>query len=105
MQSWAKLWIKEHQLPQLMKGCHEKVYSVLNDPVIHAYVQSNKWAMNSMKLKEFSDGKLVPEVAEKYLQGIVNDEMPKGLKKYLELEPFPHIQLKVKKGISLSMAC
>ena len=31
--------------------------------------------------------------------------MPKGLKRYMELELFPHIQLKLSKGISLATAC
>ncbi len=102
------MWIKERQLPQLLKGTHRKVYSILDDPTIHAelcaYIRSNKWAMDPAKLKEFLEAKLVPEVAERYLRGLVNDEMPKGLKNYLELELFPCIQLKVKRGISLSTA-
>jgi hypothetical protein len=36
-----------------------------------------------------------------YLHNIVEMEMPAGLKKYLELELFSHIQMKVSKGISL----
>ncbi len=35
----------------------------------------------------------------------VDKEMPHGLKKYLELELFPQIQMKVGKGISISTAC
>ncbi|KIM89852.1 hypothetical protein PILCRDRAFT_60428 [Piloderma croceum F 1598] len=31
--------------------------------------------------------------------------MPQGLKKYLEVELFPQIHLKVGKGISLTTAC
>jgi len=31
--------------------------------------------------------------------------MPQGLKKYMELELFPHIHMKFGKGISLSTAC
>jgi hypothetical protein len=60
--------------------------------------------MNPAKLKEFSQGKLVPSVTDKYLHQIVHDEMPQGLKKYTELEIFPCIQLRVKKGVSLSTA-
>ena len=81
---------------------------MLDDPTICtelcAYVHSQKWAMNPVKLKEFSQDKLVPIAADKYLHQIVCDEMPQGLKKYMEIELFPCIQLKVKKGISLSTA-
>jgi hypothetical protein len=105
---WTKAWIKERHLSQSRKGQHGKVYMVLNDPAVcaklHAYVRSHKWAMNPAKLKEFSEGKLVPTTADKYLRQIVCDEMPQGLKKYMEIELFPCIQLKVKKGVSLSTA-
>jgi hypothetical protein len=60
--------------------------------------------MNPSKLAEFSKQKMVPDAAEKYLRHIVNIEMPQGLKKYLELELFPRIQLQVRKGVSLSTA-
>jgi len=60
--------------------------------------------MNPAKLKEFSQGKLIPSAADQYLCHIVHEEMPQGLKKYMEIELFPRIQLKVKKGISLSTA-
>ncbi|KIM90180.1 hypothetical protein PILCRDRAFT_34097, partial [Piloderma croceum F 1598] len=35
---------------------------------------------------------------------IVEKEMPRGLKKYMELELFPQIQLSVGRGISISTA-
>ena len=105
---WTHAWIRERCLPQSNKGRHGKVYTVLDDPAVRAelraYVRSNKWAMNPAKLKEFSQGRLVPSAADKYLRQIVRDEMPQGLKKYMEIELFPRIQLKVKKGISLSTA-
>ncbi|KAF8055963.1 hypothetical protein FPV67DRAFT_1384425, partial [Lyophyllum atratum] len=99
---WTKDWIRERILPQSQKGRHGKVYSVLDDPAIRAelrsYVRSHKWAMNPSKLKDFSAGKLVPDAADKYLRHIVREEMPRGLKKYMEVELFPRIQMKVKKG-------
>jgi hypothetical protein len=62
--------------------------------------------MNPIKLAEFAMGRVLPEAAKEYLQHIVNEEMPHGLKKYMEIELFPHIHLKVgSKGISLSTAC
>ncbi len=105
---WTRAWIRERCLPQSKKGRHGKVYTLLDDPAVRtelrAYIRSNKWAMNPAKLKEFSQGKLIPSAADQYLRHIVHEEMPQGLKKYLEIELFPRIQLKVKKGISLSTA-
>ena len=40
--------------------------------------------------------------ATKYCQEICDKEMPQGLKKYMELELFPRIHMKVGKGISVS---
>jgi hypothetical protein len=100
--------MKDRELPTSRKGMHNKVYSLLDDPIIkaelHAFVRSNKWAMNPSKLQEFSQGTMIPSAADPYLRHLVNEEMPKGLKRYMELELFPRIQLKVAKGISLATA-
>ncbi|KAI6146346.1 hypothetical protein BKA82DRAFT_13154 [Pisolithus tinctorius] len=63
------------------------------------------WAMNSEKLVEFSKEKKVPAAVEQYLKHLTEIEMPQGLKKYMELELFPCIQLKPSKGISVATAC
>lgn len=85
-----------------------KTYTLLEDPTICAelrtYVWSNKWAMNPQKLTEFSQNKMLPAEAEKYLRRVVDKEMPQGLKKYMEVDLFPRIQLKVCKGVSISTA-
>ena len=60
--------------------------------------------MNPQKLAEFSKNQLIPGEAEKYLRRIVEKEMPRGLKQYMEVELFPRIHLKVGKGISISTA-
>lgn len=95
-------------LLQSKKGLHAKAYSLLSDPAIAAelrtFVWSNKWAINPERLMEFTQGDLVPEAAKNYLQQLNNEEMPKGLKKYMEYELFPRIHLKVGRGISLSTA-
>ena len=102
---WASVWMKKEELLMSKKGMHSKVYSLLDDPVIkaelQAFVCSNKWAMNPAKLQEFSQGKMIPHAADPYLHHLVNKEMPRGLKQYMELELFPQIQMKVVKGISL----
>jgi hypothetical protein len=78
------------------RGHHSKVYSLLDDPKIkaelRAYVRSNKWAMNPGKLAEFAKGNMLPAAADKYLRDVVQSEMPKGLKKYMDLELFPRIE-------------
>jgi hypothetical protein len=61
--------------------------------------------MNPEKLAEFTQNKLVPEVAAKYAHHVTNTEMPQGLKKYLEVELFPCIHLKAGKGVSLHTTC
>ena len=60
--------------------------------------------MDLAKLVEFTQNKLIPDVAQKLVCQVVNIEMPNVLKRYLELELFPWVTLKVGKGISLCMA-
>jgi hypothetical protein len=83
----------KQELPKSLQGHHAKVSSLLADPVIaaelRAYLRSNKWAMNPEKLTQFSENKLIPEAADKYLCHIIKDEMPKELKRYMEYKIFP----------------
>jgi len=108
VRSWVRDWIKHRELPSSSRGCHVKVYSLLEDPEIctelRSYLRSNKWSMNPQKLAKFSKNQLIPGEAEKYLRRIVEKEMPRGLKQYMEVELFPRIHLKVGKGISISTA-
>ena len=60
--------------------------------------------MNPQKLAAFTKNEMIPAEAEKHSYHIVDKEMPEGLKKYLELELFPQVHLKVGKGISISTA-
>ncbi|KAJ6484122.1 hypothetical protein C8R45DRAFT_1099271 [Mycena sanguinolenta] len=89
-------------------GKHGKSYSLYNDPIIHAelrsYIRSEKWAMDPAKLVESSEQKMVPAAADKYLRKITEEEMPAGVKKYMEVELFPRMAFKVGRGISLRMA-
>lgn len=105
---WVQKWVDSQDLPTSSKGAHAKTFSLLNDPAIRAelrsYVRSNKWCMNPEKLSEFSQEKMIPAAAKEYLNHITNVEIPKGLKKYMDLELFPWIHYKVGKGISLSTA-
>ncbi|KAG0704004.1 hypothetical protein DFH29DRAFT_802522 [Suillus ampliporus] len=108
LRSWTRAWVSSRELPKSRRGCHTKVYSLLSDPDIagecRTYLRSNKWAVNPEKLAQFTSGKLIHSAASKYLQHMVDEEMPKGLKKYLELELFPRIHMKVARGVSLSTA-
>jgi hypothetical protein len=86
-------------LPKSLTGQHAKVYSLLSDPTVaaglRAYAWSNKWAMDPMQLIQFSRNQLIDTAADKYLQHIIQEEMPCGLKCYMEVELFPCIHLKV----------
>lgn len=108
LRSWSRRWVKTRELPKSMQGRHAKVYSLLSDPAIaaelRAYVRSNKWSINPAKLGQFTRNELLPAAADEYLKQIVQEEMPRGLKKYMEYELFPRIHLKVGRGISLSTA-
>ena len=62
------------------------------------------WAMDPEKLAAFLANKLIPAVADKYMCNITHNEMPHGLKKYMEYELFPKIHLKIGWGVSLPKA-
>ena len=61
--------------------------------------------MDPTKLNKFTQNKLVLSAADKYVHYLVEEEMPWGLKEYMDLELFPQIHLKVGHGISLATAC
>jgi len=108
VRQWVRRWLTVRALPKSSRGRHTKSYSLLDDPAIRAelcsYLRSNKWAMNPAKLAEFSQKTIIPTAADKYLRHIVEEEMPHGLKRYLEVELFPRIQEKVVKGITIETA-
>ncbi|KAF7326915.1 hypothetical protein MVEN_02585400 [Mycena venus] len=60
--------------------------------------------MDPMKLADFTAERLISEATKKYALDAVHNEMPQGLKKYMETELFSCLQLKAGKGISLSTA-
>lgn len=108
VRSWVLEWLTSCTLPGSERGSHTKSFSLLEDSAIRAelrsYLCSNKWLMNPAKLMEFSQKKMVPAAAEKYLHHLVNDEMPRALQRYMEAELFPCIQQKVSKGITIETA-
>ena len=58
--------------------------------------------MNPGKLHQFVNNQLLPDEAKKYACTVIEEEMPRGLKQYIELELFPRIHFSIKKSISLS---
>lgn len=105
---WTRVWVDEREMPESRKGAHAKAYTLLSNPTIatemRSFLRTEKWAMDPQKLAEFTKNTMVPAEAKKYAEQIVNEEMPRGLKKYLEVELFPRIHMKPGKGISLSTA-
>ena len=105
---WTRLWIRMWEFPQSLIGWHAKIYLLLSNPEIAAelrvYIHSNKWVMDLEKLSKFLKDQLVPKATEEYLCLIMKEEMPWGLKKYIELKLFPHIHLRVGHSISLATA-
>ncbi|KIK37980.1 hypothetical protein CY34DRAFT_25812 [Suillus luteus UH-Slu-Lm8-n1] len=64
----------------------------------------NETSIAPQKLAKFTNNKLLHTEATKYVEGLVQTEMPQGLKRYIELELFPCIYMKVRHEISLSTA-
>ena len=71
VREWARVWIRERELPLSRRGQHTKVFTLLEDPVIQAelraFIRSKKWAMDPVKLQEFTEGTLLPRIAGPYL--------------------------------------
>jgi len=84
--------VTSRELPVSSHGSHGKVYSLFNDPAVRAelrsYLRSNKWSMDPTKLAEFVKAKPIPTATEKYICHLVDEEMLRGLKQYMELELF-----------------
>ncbi|KAJ3820387.1 hypothetical protein F5880DRAFT_1451657, partial [Lentinula raphanica] len=99
VRKWAKAWIESMELPESSRGCHAKVFSLLEDPVIRAELRSwlctNKWSMNPAKLAAHTQESIITPEIRKYVQSAVNEEMPQGLIQYVDTVLFPRIQLKV----------
>ncbi|KAF9552830.1 hypothetical protein CPC08DRAFT_646425 [Agrocybe pediades] len=105
---WVRKWIQSRTLPLSKRGQHIKAYTLLEDPSVRAelrsFLRANKWKMDPTKLVEYSEKTLIPAAAEKYTRRLVDEEMPRALMKYMEVDLFPRVQLKVKRGITLKTA-
>jgi len=108
IRQWGNYWMENQELPSSERGHHVKVASLLDNPDISneilSYLHSNKWATHPKKLAAFHNNELLPAEAEQYIKHIVDQEMPRAMKRHLELELFPRIRMRVGKGISVSTA-
>ncbi|KAH8928086.1 hypothetical protein BT69DRAFT_1185174, partial [Atractiella rhizophila] len=106
---WASHFEETGELPVSNRGQHIKTYTLLNDPeicaILRTWLRTKKWSMDPTKLAGFHVNTMVPLALEKYAKQTIREEIPKGLKEYLEVELFPRIRFKPgPKGISLRMA-
>ncbi|KZV70014.1 hypothetical protein PENSPDRAFT_632253 [Peniophora sp. CONT] len=104
---WTKKWIKERSLPESDQGQHAKVLSIFDDPTVRAeisaYMRSEKWSLNPPKLKKFFNKELDEAEGEAYGKELFSNEMPRGLKAYVEEKVLPRLHLKPSRwGLSLS---
>lgn len=104
---WTQAWIRDRALPTSHRGQHAKIASIFSEPAVRAamssYMWSHKWSMNPAKLKMLLNNELSPEEARDYAQTIVSQEMPQGLKNFVETTILPRSQLKPSRlGLSLA---
>jgi hypothetical protein len=63
---WVRSWLDNRNLPESDRGCHVKVRSLLEDLAVktelRTYVRSNKWAVNPVKLQEFTNQSMLPNI-------------------------------------------
>ncbi|KAJ3885508.1 hypothetical protein GG344DRAFT_59121, partial [Lentinula edodes] len=107
---WTQDWIKTRELPHSNRGRHAKVYSLLSDPTardaIRAYLRTNKWSLDPPKLKKLFANELAPDEAHEYSRQIISQEMPRGLKSFVEETLLPSMQCKPSHlGLSLYVLC
>ncbi|KAI0700377.1 hypothetical protein C8T65DRAFT_580331, partial [Cerioporus squamosus] len=104
---WVREWIRSHTLPESHRGHHSKIVSLLSDPTvragINAYLRSQKWSQDPVRLKKFLHNELGLSDAQEYSKIIISEEMPQGLKHYVENSVLPRLNLKPgRHGLSLS---
>ncbi|KAG2074026.1 hypothetical protein BDR04DRAFT_1126946 [Suillus decipiens] len=108
VRGWTHEWMRMRMLPVSQWRWHAKILSLLDDPAItselRTFMHSNKWSMDPQKLAKFMNNELLHTEATKYLEGLVQTEMPQGLKRYIELELFPHIHMRLGMGAMTTQA-
>jgi len=104
---WTRQLIATQTLPESERGRHAKLKSILSDPTvlegIRAYMRSHKWSQSPGKLHQLLKNELAAPEAREYVTQITTDEMPHGLRVYLEQHVLPQFHLKpTPSGLSLS---
>jgi len=103
IRKWTRIFEETGELPSSQRGAHNKVFSLLSLPEVahamRAYLRSNKWSVTPALLAKYSAGTMAPETAKKYAREIAEQEMPRGLSKYVTEEIFPRFGTKVQGGI------
>ncbi|KAJ3812871.1 hypothetical protein F5876DRAFT_36415 [Lentinula aff. lateritia] len=96
IRQWTQNWIKTRVLPQSSRGRHTKVYSLLSEPAardaIRGYLRTNKWSVNPPRLKKLFANELALDEAREYAKQIISQEMPRGLKGFVEEHLLPRMQ-------------
>ncbi|KAH8793679.1 hypothetical protein DL96DRAFT_1478969 [Flagelloscypha sp. PMI_526] len=108
VRKWTRGWIADRKLPESLRGHHIKTWSLLEQPDVQeelkSYFRANKWSMDPAKLVEYTKASIVTAEMKKYIEDAVNNEMPAGLKRYLESEILPRNGMRAAHGISLTQA-
>ncbi|EJF60164.1 hypothetical protein DICSQDRAFT_63456, partial [Dichomitus squalens LYAD-421 SS1] len=98
VRKWTQAWVRTRMLPESQRGRHAKVMSVLAHPTVraavHAYLRSEKWSQNPVRLKQMMNNKLSMEEAREYRRILKSEEMPNGLKGFVTMEILPRYHLK-----------
>ena len=84
---WTQAWVRSRTLPTSQRRRHPKVMSVLSHPTVRtavrAYLCSEKWCQNPVKLKKLLNNELSSEEVYEYHHILESDEMPCGLKDFV----------------------
>ncbi|KAJ7205486.1 hypothetical protein GGX14DRAFT_367159 [Mycena pura] len=104
---WTQEYVKNRAFPQSERGCHSKLKSIFDDPLVldavRMFIRSEKWSMDPAKLKRLMRGELDATTAKKYRGHLTTTEMPRGLLKHIEDVVLPQLQQKkTGKGFSLA---
>ncbi|TBU56316.1 hypothetical protein BD310DRAFT_823845, partial [Dichomitus squalens] len=95
---WTQAWVKTRTLPESQRGQHAKVLSVLGHPTVRAavraYLRSEKWSQDPVRLKKLFNNELNAAEALKYCRVLESEEMPNGLKDFVTTVILPQYHLK-----------
>ncbi|KAI0719047.1 hypothetical protein C8T65DRAFT_693376 [Cerioporus squamosus] len=82
IRQWMREWVKSRTLPKSQRGRHVKIFSILSDPTVPR--RHSGLSQDPPRLKCLLHNELTPSEAEEYTNLLVSEEMPNGLKRYVE---------------------